>query len=297
MKTDLNHLPTSKRQELTETIHIIRQHPAVEMIILFGSYARGDWREELADDGIHFIKQSDFDLLLIVETRGKTQHTRLEIDIDEAIEQTRWIKTPVSVIVHDIEFVNRQLTQTQYFFSDIKKQGVLLYDSKKFKLAKTKKFHPMDRYVLAKEDFKYWLKTAKDFQIVFEVSLQHENFSNAAFQLHQVAERLYSTILLVFTRYKPNTHSLKILRILVNSVDSRFTEVFPLTNSHEKHHFKLLYYAYVEARYKPSYSISKEELLWLNERVQRLMVLTNALCEEKIKSFAQEAAKGVEDNK
>ena len=295
MKTDLNHLPTSKQQELTETIHIIRQHPAVEMIILFGSYARGDWREELADDGVHFIKQSDFDLLLIVETRSKKQQARLEIDIGEAIEQAHWLKTPISVIVHDIELVNHQLTQTQYFFSDIKKQGILLYDSGKFKLAKPRKLHPMDRYLLAKEDYKHWFSGAVRYFDTFQIKLDKQYYSDAAFELHQVTERLYSTILLVFTRYKPNTHSLKILRILVNSLDSRFTEAFPLTNSQEKHHFKLLYYAYVEARYKPSYSITKEELLWLSEQVQRLMTLANVLCEEKIKSFAQAAGKGVED--
>ncbi len=38
--------------------------------------------------------------------------------------------------------------------------------------------------------------------------------NQAAFELHQATESLYTCILLVFTRYKPNTHKLELLRKL-----------------------------------------------------------------------------------
>jgi len=41
----------------------------------------------------------------------------------------------------------------------------------------------------------------------------------------------------------------------------------------------------VDARYKPSYTITKEELNWLAERVQELQRLTEKLCGEKIASY------------
>jgi predicted nucleotidyltransferase len=42
MKTSLEHLPLNKRDELQVIVQIIREKFDVEMIILFGSYARGD---------------------------------------------------------------------------------------------------------------------------------------------------------------------------------------------------------------------------------------------------------------
>ncbi len=47
MKKTLTHLPKNKKVELEKIEKIIRKHcDDVEMIILFGSYARGDWKEE-----------------------------------------------------------------------------------------------------------------------------------------------------------------------------------------------------------------------------------------------------------
>lgn len=47
----------------------IRQFVELQMIILFGSYARGDWAEDLDNNTLQFRYQSDFDLLVVMETR------------------------------------------------------------------------------------------------------------------------------------------------------------------------------------------------------------------------------------
>ena len=103
--------------------------------------------------------------------------------------------------------------------------------------------------------------------------------------LHQVTERLYTTLLLVFTRYKPNTHDLRILRRLTNALDQRLLKIFSLSTSDERYRFTLLRNAYVDARYKKSYTITESELTWLAERVSELKKLTEAVCQEKINSF------------
>ena len=65
------------------------------------------------------------------------------------------ICTPVSIIVHDIEYINHCLENAQYFFSDIKKQGIILYDSEQVTLTKARQLSNKERYRLAKDDFKY----------------------------------------------------------------------------------------------------------------------------------------------
>lgn len=104
----------------------------------------------------------------------------------------------------------------------------------------------------------------------------------ATFIQHQVTEQLYSTILLVFTRYKPSTHDLEKLTQRVASVEPPFLSIFPQGTEEERKRFELLRKAYVDARYKPSYSISAEELQWLANRVQQLQRLTEERCKDKI---------------
>ncbi|HEX7943565.1 MAG TPA: nucleotidyltransferase domain-containing protein, partial [Phenylobacterium sp.] len=77
MRTDLKHLPGGKQRELAYLVEILleefakltahRMAPRLKQgqvlkIVLFGSYARGDWVEDPI--GRYF---SDYDLLIIVD--------------------------------------------------------------------------------------------------------------------------------------------------------------------------------------------------------------------------------------
>jgi len=46
MKTNLDILPKDKQEELHRVVEIIREEFKPEMIILFGSHARGNWVED-----------------------------------------------------------------------------------------------------------------------------------------------------------------------------------------------------------------------------------------------------------
>lgn len=285
MKTSVDYLPLKKKLELTKVIDLINEVVPADLIILFGSYARNEWVEEKYDEE-HYRYQSDFDILVIVETKSEAVQGRFEREIEEAIEQSEDIKTPASVIVHDIDFVNRRLSKAQYFFTDIKKEGVILYDSGKFQLKESKELLPAERKKLAQEDFNYWFSNATEFWIGFQYDFKRGSYNKAAFELHQTTERLLSGILLVFTRYKPNTHDLAILRKLANSVESRLMPIFPLDNAESKWLFKLLRKAYIDARYKPSYLITQDELLQLSKQVEELKKVGELICHEKMNSFA-----------
>src|SRR5258705_13596779 len=129
MKTTLDHLPESKQRKLAALADLIRAEAEVEMIILFGSFARGDAVEDPI--GGYF---SDFDVLVIVKTPAMVDKLELWSKIeDRARRITR--PTSLSLIVHDIKDVNEQLEKGFYFFSDIKREGILIYDSAKFHLA------------------------------------------------------------------------------------------------------------------------------------------------------------------
>lgn len=284
MNTSLKHLPEQKQQELQRAIEIIREEVDLDMLILFGSYARGDWVEDLDPETLLYRYQSDFDLLVVTET--PRQAIKIEQNSQLSQKLTKTIhRTPISLIAEDIQFLNRRLRKSQYFYIDIVREGALLYNSGKFELAEPREITAQERKKLAEEDFNYWFSKAVRLFNLYEFCISQKAYSEAAFQLHQITESLYGTILLVFTRYKPSTHDLEKLGQRVGSIEPKFLSVFPKATEEEKEYFKLLRKAYVDARYKPSYTITKEQLEWLAERVALLKELTETLCREKIGSF------------
>jgi HEPN domain-containing protein len=194
--------------------------------------------------------------------------------------------TPVTIIAHDINFVNRKLKASQYFFTDICKEGIMLYDSKNFKLAPRRKLRATERAELAKKDFKQWFKNAKGFYKAFGWHLEDKDYKLAAFNLHQATEAFYGALMLVFTNYKPKSHDLGKLSRLAANYDKSFFDVFPQGTEQEKDCFDLLNRAYVEARYDPDYKITKKQLEYLATRVKKLQKLTRTVCKKKIESYA-----------
>src|ERR1044071_3816629 len=287
MKRSLAHLPIHKREEIKEIASIIKANAEVEMIILFGSYARGTWVEDIYTEGhITYEYKSDYDILVIVKEHGAVRKLGLWNKIENIIDRRSLIQTHMTLIVHDIKEINRALRRKHYFFTDIKKEGVLLYDSKRFELAKAQRLSPEERKQTAQADFKYWFKSANEFLIDFGHAFKRRSYSKAAFELHQATERFYMTVLLVFTHYKPKEHDIKKLGKQVNTFDPRFLPIFACSTQEEERLFELLRKAYIDARYNLSYRVTKKELEYLAERVKKLQRVTKAVCQERIASMA-----------
>jgi len=193
MKTDLSYLPQHKQNELAHITKLIKEFIPVEMVILFGSYARNDWVEDKYND-TQFRYQSDMDILVVVETRSESKQKKYQLDIKRKIREDEFLKTPVSIIVHDIEFFNRRLRRAQYFFADIKQDGIFLCHSGRHELQEAKKLMPQERKALAMEDFKYFFKEADGFMNFVKFGVTQGELNKAAFLLHQVTERLYTSI-------------------------------------------------------------------------------------------------------
>ncbi|TRX50871.1 HEPN domain-containing protein, partial [Fulvivirga sp. M361] len=183
---------------------------------------------------------------------------------------------------HSGKHLNQSLMQGNYFFKDIKKEGIVLYDTGKVHLQNPKKLTAEEARQKAQGYFDQWFTSANEFLEFYQLAYDKSYFHNAAFLLHQVTERLYTTILLVYTDYRPKEHDLERLDLRVKNCDPRFA-VFPSSTDQEKQLFELLRRAYVDARYKmDEYSISKVELDYLADKVEQLKELTEKLCREKI---------------
>ncbi|THB65773.1 MAG: HEPN domain-containing protein [Gammaproteobacteria bacterium] len=282
MKNSYEHLPENKQEQLKWATDIIVDTVKPDMLILFGSYARGDWVEELREDG-NYQYQSDFDLLAIVKNESLAKKIERKTSLMNRLGKQ--IRTPISLIAEDIYFVNNKLSKGQYFFTDILREGIMLHDSGKLELAEPGVLHINEIIQLATEDFDYWFNGASEYFRQYNHAIDDKSHNVAAFNLHQVAEKLIATMLLVFTRYKPKTHDLaKLLRITA-SVIPEILQIFPQGTQKEKDMFALLRKAYVDSRYKKDYVITAEELDWLCSRVLKLQGMVKQMCQEKISSL------------
>jgi predicted nucleotidyltransferase/HEPN domain-containing protein len=288
MKTKIEDLPSGKQDELKKIVAIIREHGRAEMVVLFGSYARGTAVEDqyvCPEDGITYEYRSDFDILVV--TRSKIgAKSGVWQKIENLITRDPAIKTPVSMIVHDIRELNNQLSTGEYFFTDVVKDGILLYDSGKYVLEQPKELSSQKRAEIALKDYEYWYESASDFLDGFKFYMSGHKLNKAAFLLNQTIEHALVCTLLVFTHYKPKLHDLNKLINMAADQDHRLATVFPVNGGEEKRRFDLVNNAYIHARYTRSYSITDEDLKYLFARTEKLMVLTKEVCAEHIKQLA-----------
>lgn len=293
MKTSLSHLPEHKQAELKAIKEaLIPRYAEIEMIILFGSYARGTFVEDkYVEKGITYEYKSDYDLLIMMSKNGHANSDTLTSSITGRIEELN-LPTPVNPIFHGVEFVNHELREGNYFFDEIKRDGILLFTTNRYQLEEKREFSAEEAQAKAQKYFSGWFEEADVFYENFEANFKRGDaglkyLKNAAFQLHQTVERYYGAIQLVFTGYKPKTHDIEILGKLAKALDMEFGKVFPRATVQERQRFSLLKKAYVEARYNMDYTISKADLDYLSERVQLLRDLTEKICKQKIESFTK----------
>ena len=304
MRTELDHLPPQKQRELERVVEIVfdefgdalalakhewKKKARILKIILYGSYARGGWVDEP-----HTAKgyQSDYDLLIIVNDKRVADRVaywlKLEERLDRELAITGALRTPANFIVHTLQEVNDGLAHGRYFFMDIAKDGIALYQCDDTELHQPKPKTPEQARAMAQEYFDEWFPSAERFKKAAEFLIAEGGLKEAAFNMHQSTERLYHCVLLVCTFYTPHNHNLGFLRTQAERIDPRLTYVWPRDIKRDRARFEKLKEAYVKARYSKHYRITKEELEWLGEQVEELGRVVHKICSERIEKLKSE---------
>ncbi|MCI3135338.1 HEPN domain-containing protein [Phenylobacterium aquaticum] len=304
MRTSLDHLPAGKRRELQLVVEILREEFAkaiagrkadgvrdgqILKIILFGSYARGDWVEDPV--GRYF---SDYDLLVVVSDEKLTDVLEFwesaEARLLSELSAGQRLRTPVNFIVHSLADVNDQLSRGRYFFMDIVRDGIALFEVPGADFVDPRPLAPETALEEAQGYFDDYFDSACDFIDQANFAGERGKLKLAAFELHQAVERLYVCVLLVLTLYTPKSHNIIRLRNLAEPLNSQFRAVWPAETKFERRCFELLRAAYVKARYSRHYKVTEEELAWMVERIDVLKAAVEAACQERLKTLAAQAA-------
>ncbi|WP_026203768.1 nucleotidyltransferase and HEPN domain-containing protein [Rhizobium giardinii] len=290
MKTSLDHLPPVKQRELRRVVDIIleefedalkgasaefKKRGRVLKIILFGSYARGSFVDEP-----HTKKgyRSDFDILVIVNNRKLADFSTYWHKAAERLLRTPEISTPVSLITHSLREVNAELRRGRYFFVDIRRDGLALYELDDEPLAVPGHISAEEAWQMASGYYEDRLPGAASFLETGKYLAGKRKNRHASFELHQSIEQAYSTLLLVLTSYSPPSHNIRFLRGLAEEQAGALVDIWPRNQQRYVAWFNVLNEAYVKARYSPHFEISMEALDWLIERAELLIGAVEKIC-------------------
>jgi predicted nucleotidyltransferase/HEPN domain-containing protein len=277
MRTSLDHLPQRTQERLAFIVQVLRETGPVEMVVLFGSHARGTWANDLATGF-----KSDFDVLVVTRSA--------EVADDVALwgkATARFAGMPegwpdVDLVVHDFAFVNDQIKQGQYFWRDVVTEGVLLYTSGAFAFNTKYAPTPEQRRAQAERDFERFHTSASRFFQMYEDGLARGWLNESAFELHQATERFFAAFLLTFTAYMLKSHNLEKLANMAAQHHPDMRPLLPRKEPEDERLFELLKKAYVDARYSTKYRVTAEELGVLGARVKALGEVVERVCREKI---------------
>ena len=299
MRTNLDHLPQVQQDELQRILGILteefekvtaratqpwKRDGKIYKIILFGSYARDDWVDE-PENGY----QSDFDLLIVVSHRDLTEIADYWYVAEDRILRDPAVSRPVNIIVHSIEEVNQALKRGEYFWVDIARDGIALYELPRHELAAPMPLSPVDAVRMAEGYFDDYFESATDFLQSANDAIGRDKSKLAAFLLHQATERLYICFLLVRTFYFPRSHNIKFLRSLAEDKEARLVTAWPRATKVDRRRFELLKRAYVEARYSSNYAIGSDDLEALTKCVRELRDLVALLSIEWLEHLREQA--------
>lgn len=287
MKKSLNYLPVHKRRDLRQLVALIREEvPEVVMVILYGSYARGTYvdYDQRIEYGVKTYFMSDYDLLLVTERRmGNDEQTAYARILRRFYTNRAWeISTRPQFINESIGELNKALDKSRYFYTDIKREGVMLYDSGKYTLARRRRLDFAEIGEMAKEYFEDKFPFANRFFENSKRDVLDRELRMSVFNLHQAAENYLRTIPMVFTLYGYKEHDLASLMNQCKKHTLEIYRAFPQDTDEECRLFKLLQDAYVQARYNKHFAVTKEDIDALLPKVELLKQLVGKVCRERI---------------
>lgn len=291
MKKSIAYLPQQKQEDLQYIVELVLEElPDCEMIILYGSYARNSYvdYDQRTEYGVPTYFMSDYDLLVVTREgiNSDVVSRRLDKVIDKFYRNKNpMIYTSIQFISDSIKTFNRCIDKGMYFYTDIKKEGVTLYDSGKHKLARRRKLNFGEIEELAKIYFDKNFDRGAVFMKNAAFNASIGEYVMASFMLHQACENFYHAIILTYTLYTYKDHNLKSLSGGAKRHSLDVSTPFPRDSEEEDRLFTLLVKAYVQARYNSKFVVTKEDIEALIPKVEMLRDIVKEQCERRIEEY------------
>jgi predicted nucleotidyltransferase/HEPN domain-containing protein len=304
MKSNLDHLPAVQQDELERITGILlrgfeqavaggtqpwRRGAKIYKIILFGSYARGDFVDEPENGYL-----SDFDILVVVSDEKLTDIADYWFETEERIAHDPAIGRIVNLMVNDLGDINQGLDAGLHFFREVIDQGIVLYEAPGHAFSPLKPLTPAAALALGERHyekiFDTMLSSLEIATFAMSKGAERDFPHKAAFNLHQTVEAAYIAVLLLTGFYAPRSHNIKFLRALAEAKAPSLIAAWPRETRALRKPFEKLKRAYVDARYnQDTFLITAAELEHMKATAEDLITLVRQVCEARIAQLRREA--------
>ena len=132
LNTNTDHIPAPVRDDLAFAKQWIldKSSADIAMIWLFGSYARGDFINDrrVDENGVISEYNSDVDVLVVFHGESSSAKERKLTALLGKLQGRAELSAPFHLIHESSDRFNSALQQGEYFYQDIVKEGVVLWD-------------------------------------------------------------------------------------------------------------------------------------------------------------------------
>ena len=153
---------------------------------------------------------SDYDIAILTRKPiGAVESSLFEKIKDKFFEnKNRPFHTHPQFVNYGIDDFNYALSKAHYFETEIKRDGIILYNSGMYKLARRRKLDYTEIRDRAQKYFGDKFGRALSFLVDVPHPAKRSDYKQASFYLHQSAENFLRTIPMVFILYGHKSHDL-----------------------------------------------------------------------------------------
>lgn len=269
MKTLLTEFPETAHRELVRISALILEAAAPEFIVLFGRYARTPFPGA----------QGGYELLVVTENEPLLPPQELLRHIDRNYPRDE--RTERFLFLHclSLQFISGNLSQS-LFLRTVVAEGILLYDSRKFRYFRNRDFKPTQTWKKALENYNFWYGMGRAHLDTARWTLGQEYTRLSAANLHLAVQAFLKAAELVCYGYQNPHADLKARCVLVARFSEELGQLLGFPDHFDRKLFQRLESYRRNAGTSLHFTLHAESYQHVSEKVGQLGGIVDKLCRD-----------------
>lgn len=224
---------------------------------------KGCFREPLVEE------RCDYWLLMVTESTSRIEHAVQDFS------NAHYDQGSITILVHGKESIERSVNNGFTFFQKVYTVGELLYSSGDEQhsdfLTKTPEVFQLSALQQTRrKQLEEGMSRAQGFLDGAKECLSTARYNICAFMLHQAVEQTLIALIGFHMDYRSDIHNLKRLLMLSRCFSEALYDLFLSGDAYDKELFDVLVGAYCNARYSADFTIDKNSVQSLFDRVSNM---------------------------
>lgn len=242
---------------------ILQVAPVVRIFLLGSRLVKYSTDSVFSPESLTDESTDHYYLLVLIKRTHEASYKILH----ERIETTCLSICPVTAIVLEFEQFNQWLQEEHDFAYQVRTKSTLLFEDLSVSFGDVKEVAPDTIKASRQAAHSKGLNLMQEFLAGADMYRIRKQNKMAAFMLHQATEFGLHAILKISTGLCVNSHNLDKLIRYCSIANSNVSKLFNRRIENENRLFQLLQRAYIETRYKETYTINNSDLLEITHKI------------------------------